>query len=117
MSAAQFANGLGSVSLADRQHVNPILQGILYSTDRKAQVAVLQEESRRSSASSSTPLTSRKSSLASQKSLLTSRKSSVVSPDTVAHAAYSSEKRRKSSLFGMASFGKNRGVAGVSNIL
>lgn len=104
--SAQFANGLGNVRLVDREHVNPMLQGILYSTDRKAQVAVLQEESRRSSASSS-----------ASSSPLNSRKNSVVSPDTVSLASYSKEKRRKSSLFGMASFGKNRGVAGISHVL
>ncbi|OAA61422.1 hypothetical protein ISF_05501 [Cordyceps fumosorosea ARSEF 2679] len=113
MSAAQFSNGLGSVRIADRQHINPILQGILYNTDRKAQVAVLKEESRRSSVSSSASSVSSSAPLYSS-----SRKSSVVSPDTVAHAAYSKDKKRsKSSLFGMASFGKNRGVAGVSNVL
>ncbi|TQV98795.1 hypothetical protein V2A60_007503 [Cordyceps javanica] len=104
--SAQFANGIGNVRIADREHINPILQGILYSTDRKAQVAVLQEQSRRSSASSSSSSTP-----------LTSRKGSVISPDTVSLASYSSEKRRKSSLFGMASFGKNKGVASISNIL
>ncbi len=104
--SAQFANGLGNVRIADRDHVNPLLQGILYNTDRKAQVAVLKEESRRSSASSSASSTP-----------LNSRKGSVVSPDSVSLASFSKDKRSKKSLFGMASFGKNRGVAGISNIM
>ncbi|KAM3541218.1 hypothetical protein BM221_008419 [Beauveria bassiana] len=106
MSTAQFANGLGSVRVADRNHINPLLQGILYSTDRKAQVAVLQEESRRSSISST-----------SSSAPLTSRKNSAISPDVVAHASYSKAKRSKSSLFGMSGHGKNSGVVGITKML
>ncbi|KAJ6786750.1 hypothetical protein PWT90_02006 [Aphanocladium album] len=111
--SAPFANGLGNVRLVDREHINPILQGILYSTDRKAQVAVLQNESRRSSAAS-TPATSRKNSIMSH---FSSRKNSAVSPDVVSVHSYSSEKRRKSSLFGMAALGKSGGAAGHSHLL
>ncbi|KAJ3498313.1 hypothetical protein NLG97_g1227 [Lecanicillium saksenae] len=113
MSAQQFSNGLGNVRLVDREHINPMLQGILYSTDRKAQVAVLENESRRNSSAASTPATSRKNSFmspfSSRKNSTSSRKSSVVSPDAVAEHSYSSEKRHKSSLFGMAAFGKGMG--------
>ncbi|OAA45777.1 hypothetical protein BBO_03418 [Beauveria brongniartii RCEF 3172] len=107
MSTAQFANGLGNVRIADRNHINPILQGILYSTDRKAQVAVLQEESRRSSSVSST----------SSSAPLTPRKNTAISPDVVAHASYSKAKRSKSSLFGMSGYGKNSGVVGITKMM
>lgn len=81
MSAITPFSNVAGVRVNDRKHVNPVLEGILYSTDRKAQVAILQEQSRRSSAAS-TPDASRKNSVASVTS-------------------YSSEKRRKS-LFGMS---------------
>ncbi|KAK8147466.1 hypothetical protein G3M48_001547 [Beauveria asiatica] len=114
MSAAQFANGLGNVRIADRNHINPILQGILYSTDRKAQVAVLEEESRRSSSSSSSisSATSSSAPLALRKN-----KSTAISPDVVAHASYSKSKRTKSSLFGMSGYGKNSGVVGITKMM
>ncbi|KAM3513307.1 hypothetical protein MY11210_003083 [Beauveria gryllotalpidicola] len=106
MSTFQFANGLGNVHIVDRNHVNPMLQGILYSTDRKAQVAVLREESRRSSTSSS-----------SSSAPLNPRKHSAVSPDVVSHASYSKAKRSKSSLFGMSGYAKNRGVVGITKMM
>lgn len=100
--SAHFGASLNNVRVADRQHVNPMLEGILYSTDRKAQVTVLQNESRRTSAAS-TPATS--------------RKNSIISPDAASVASFSSEKRRKS-FFGMASFGKsNRGVVATPHAL
>ncbi|KAM3449760.1 hypothetical protein MY3296_006634 [Beauveria thailandica] len=111
MSTAQFANGHGNVRIADRNHINPILQGILYSTDRKAQVAVLEEESRRSSSSSSI------SSSTSSSAPLAQRKSTAISPDVVAHASYSKSKRTKSSLFGMSGYGKNSGVVGITKMM
>ncbi|KAM3564525.1 hypothetical protein MY1884_000725 [Beauveria asiatica] len=114
MSAAQFANGLGNVRIADRNHINPILQGILYSTDRKAQVAVLEEESRRRSSSSSS---SSISSTTSSSAPLALRKSTAISPDVVAHASYSKSKRTKSSLFGMSGYGKNSGVVGITKMM
>ncbi|KAM3429825.1 hypothetical protein MY4824_008050 [Beauveria thailandica] len=115
MSAAQFANGHGNVRVADRNHINPILQGILYSTDRKAQVAVLEEESRRSSSSSSSSISSSTSSSAPL--TLRKNKSTAISPDVVAHASYSKSKRTKSSLFGMSGYGKNSGVVGITKMM
>ncbi|KAM3506676.1 hypothetical protein MY10362_002204 [Beauveria mimosiformis] len=109
MSTAQFANGLGNVRIADRHHINPILQGILYTTDRKAQVAVLQEESRRCSSSSV--------SSTSSSAPLAPRKNTAMSPDVVAHASYSKAKRSKSSLFGMSGYGKNSGVVGITKMM
>ncbi|KAM3558150.1 hypothetical protein ARSEF4850_004739 [Beauveria asiatica] len=116
MSAVQFANGLGNVRIADRNHINPILQGILYSTDRKAQVAVLEEESRRRSSSSSSSSSSI-SSTTSSSAPLALRKSTAISPDVVAHASYSKSKRTKSSLFGMSGYGKNSGVVGITKMM
>lgn len=51
MSRALGVNSYGNmaVSVADRQHINPMLEGILASTDRKAQLEILRNESRRSS--------------------------------------------------------------------
>lgn len=58
MSRALGTNSYGNmaVGIADRQHVNPMLEGILACTDRKAQLEVLRNESRRSStATTGTP--------------------------------------------------------------
>lgn len=56
------------VGVADRQHINPMLEGILASTDRKAQLEVLRNESRRSSASTTTVATPDTASLLSSNS-------------------------------------------------
>lgn len=112
-SGEQFSNGFGNVRFANREHVNHMLQGILYSTDRKAQVAVLQkDESRRTSTSSTLQNDSRRTSASS-----TSRKNSAISPDTVSEHSFTKEKRKKTSFFGMSSFGKNSGTVGMRNIM
>ncbi|KAJ2968666.1 hypothetical protein NQ176_g9068 [Zarea fungicola] len=107
--SAHFGSNINAVRVADRKHVNPILEGILYTTDRKAQVAILQNESRRTSTSSSSSFFSRKNSSSS-------RKNSAISPDTISVASYEKEKKKKS-LFGMSSHGRNHGVIGRTNIM